>query len=66
MEIDRVGGEVVAVVCWWKNRFQDTSGAKGGRVVVADIKGDRVGSWRGLCSAFYGKVLGQGQSGGRI
>ena len=29
VEVDRIGGEVVAVVCWWKDRFQDTSGAKG-------------------------------------
>jgi len=46
VEVDRVGGEVVAVVCWWKSRFHDTSGAEGGRVVVTDVKGDRVGSWR--------------------
>ena len=66
VEVDRVGGEVVAVVCWWKDLFQDTSGAKGSRVVNADVKGDRVGSWRWLCSAFHGKVLGQRQPGGRI
>ena len=66
VEVDRVGGEVVAVVCWWKDCFHDTSGAKGGRVVVADVKGYRVGSWRLMCSAFHGKVLRQGQPGGRI
>ena len=30
VEVDKVGGEVVAVVCWWKDRFQYTSGVEGG------------------------------------
>ena len=66
VEVDRVGREVVAVVCWRKNRFQDTSGAEGGRVVVADVKGDRVGSRRWLYLSFHGEVLGQGKPGGCV
>jgi hypothetical protein len=42
------------------------SGAEGGRVVVADVKGNRVESWRWLCSAFHGEVLGKGQPDRRI
>ena len=60
MEVDRVGGKVVAIVCWGYNCLKDASGSEGGRVVVADVKGYRVGSGRRMCPAFHGEVLGQG------
>ena len=60
VEVDRVSGEFVVVVYWGQNPFQDTSGAEGGRVLVADVKGDQVGGGRWLCPAFIGEVLGQG------
>ncbi len=60
VEIYRVGGKVGVVVRWGLNRFEDTSGAEGGRVVVTDFKGNRVGSSSRMCPAFHGEVLGQG------
>ena len=34
VEVDRVGGKVVAVVCWGQSCSKDASGYEGGRVVV--------------------------------
>ncbi len=60
VEVDLVGREVSSVVGWGQYRFKDTAGAEGCRVIVADVKRDRVGDWRRLCTTFHGEVLGQG------
>ena len=64
MVVNRVGGEVVAVVCRREDRFPDIPGTEGRCVVFADVHGDRVGVYCRCCASFHSKVLCEGQSGG--